>query len=120
MLDDQLAVADVLTSLQPPLAQPYPGLQLVIEDPLLTEQEEKVLLVALAGLTLHVPVVLPGHLVLVFLKQYLNMLEILIGDSQLALSKIVPAFYSKIQITVLSCKKVNLLSSQKMSLEVRS
>ena len=75
MLDDQLAVADVLTSLQPPLAQPYPGLQLVIEDPLLTEQEEEVLLVALAGLTLHIPVVLPRHLVLVLLV--LSVIDIL-------------------------------------------
>ena len=75
MLDDQLAVADVLTSLQPPLAQPYPGLQLVIEDPLLTEQEEEVLLVALAGLTLHVPIVLPRHLVLVLLV--LSVIDIL-------------------------------------------
>jgi len=67
VLDDQLAVANMLARLEPPLAQPHPRLQLVVVDSLVTEQEEEILLVALARLALHVPVVLPRHLVLVLL-----------------------------------------------------
>ena len=45
-----------------------PSLEFVVEESVFAEDEEVVLLVALAGLTLHVPVVLASHLVLVFLK----------------------------------------------------
>merc|ERR1719264_2306702 len=65
VLDDQLAVTDLLPSLQPPLAQPHPRLQLIVEHPILSEQEEEVLLVSLACLALNIPVIFPGHLVLV-------------------------------------------------------
>ena len=44
-----------------------PRLQLVVEEAILSEDEEVVLLVALAVLALHVPVVLTSHLVLILL-----------------------------------------------------
>jgi len=65
VLDDELAVADLLPGLQPPLAQSHPRLQLVVENSILSEQEEEVLLIALACLTLDIPVIFPCHLVLV-------------------------------------------------------
>lgn len=65
VLNNQLAVADLLSSFQSSLTEPDPGLQLVIIHSISTEQEEKVLLVPLASFTLNIPVILPGHLVLV-------------------------------------------------------
>jgi len=67
VLNNQFAVANMLARLEPPLAQPHPCLQLVVINTLLTEKEEEILLIALARLALHVPVVLSGHLVLVLL-----------------------------------------------------
>ena len=53
-----------------------PRLQLVVVDSIpISEDEEIVLLVALAGLVLHVPVVLPGYLVVIPLSQRKPTLE---------------------------------------------
>jgi len=64
---NKLTVAHLLAWFEPPLAEPDPGLEFVVENSISTEQKEEVLLVALAGLALDVPVVLPGHVVLVLL-----------------------------------------------------
>ena len=49
-------------------SQASPSLELVVVEAVFSEDEEVVLLVALAVLALHVPVVLASHLVLVLLK----------------------------------------------------
>jgi len=67
VFDHKLAVADLLAWFEPPLTEPNPGLEFIVEDSISTEQEEEVLLVSLTRLTLDVPVVLPGHVVLVLL-----------------------------------------------------
>jgi len=66
VLDHKFTVADLLSSLQSPLAQPHSGLQLVVVNSIPTKQEEKVLLVALTCLTFHIPIVLSGHFVFIF------------------------------------------------------
>ena len=48
--------------------QASPSLELVVVEAVFSKDEEVVLLVALAVLALHVPVVLASHLVLVLLK----------------------------------------------------
>ena len=46
-----------------------PSLKFIIVETVVTQDEEVVLLVALASLALHVPVVLASHLVLILLQQ---------------------------------------------------
>lgn len=67
MLDNKLAVSNLLTGLQPSLAQSHPGLQLVIIYTIIPEEKEKVFFVALALLAFDIPIVLPGHLVFILL-----------------------------------------------------
>lgn len=68
VLDNKLAVTNLLTGLESALTQSHPCLKFIKVDSILPEQKEEILLVTLTLLALHIPIIFTSHLVLIFLS----------------------------------------------------
>lgn len=65
VLNNKLAVTNLLTSFQPSFTQSNSSLQLIEKNSMIPEEKEEIFFVSLTLFTFDIPIIFPGHLVLI-------------------------------------------------------